>query len=88
MQAPCKFVQNSPKALMVLTFCAEYRLRKEIQEHINLVNRDHFRKKILKPLIENLLLQMSQPEKPNSPNQKYIITEKGKLILAVFEEGE
>lgn len=88
MQVLCKYVKNSPQVLKVLQFCDDYRLRKEMQEHINLVNRDYFRKKILKPLIENQLLKMSQPDKPNSSKQKYVITEKGKILLEVLEKTE
>lgn len=80
-QVPRKYLENTPQAVKVLKFCSEYRLRKEIQDHLGLMDREHFRKTILIPLIENLLLKMSSPNKPNSPNQKYVITEKGKLLL-------
>ena len=83
-QVPRKYLESSPQAVRVLQFCAEYQLRNEIQEHIGLFDREHFRKTLLKPLIENLLLKMSQADKPNSPKQKYMITEKGKLMLKVF----
>ncbi len=86
MQAPFKFVNNSPQAVKVLQFCTDYRFRKEIQEHINLVNRDYFRKEVLKPLIKNLLIKLSQPDKPSSPKQKYMITKKGKLLLQLLNE--
>jgi len=80
-QAPSKYLESTPQAVKTLQFCAEYKFRQEIQDHLGLADREHFRKTILIPLIENLLLKMSSPEKPNSPNQKYIITEKGKLLL-------
>jgi len=35
----------------------------------------------LQPLIENGLLQMTIPDKPNSPNQKYVTTEQGMRLL-------
>ncbi|MFA7421846.1 MAG: ATP-binding protein, partial [Melioribacteraceae bacterium] len=80
-QAPRKYLESTPQAVKTLQFCVEYKFRQEIQDHLGLADREHFRKMILIPLIENLLLKMSSPEKPNSPNQKYIITEKGKLLL-------
>jgi ATP-dependent DNA helicase RecG len=80
-QVPRKLLENTPQAVKVLQFCAEYRLRKEIQDYIGLTDREHFRKTLLNPLIENLLLRMLLPDKPNSPNQKYLVTEKGKLLL-------
>ena len=80
-QVPRKFLEGAPQAVKALKYCSEYRLRKEIQDHLGLLDREHFRKSILNPLIDNLLLKMSLPDKPNSPKQKYIITEKGKLLL-------
>ena len=80
-QAPRKYLESTPQAVKTLQFCVEYKFRQEIQDHLGLADREHFRKTILIPLIENLLLKMSSPEKPNSPNLKYIITEKGKLLL-------
>ena len=35
------------------------------------MNRDYFRKEILNPLIEQGLLQLTIPDKPKSPKQKY-----------------
>jgi len=72
---------STPQAVKTLQFCVEYKFRQEIQDHLGLADREHFRKTRLIPLMENFLLKMSSPEKPNSPNQKYIITEKGKLLL-------
>src|SRR3989339_790444 len=80
-QVPRKYLESTPQAVKTLQFCEEYKFRQEIQDHLGLADREHFRKTILIPLIENLLLKMSSPEKPNSPNQKYIITEKGKLLM-------
>ncbi|RKX19730.1 MAG: AAA family ATPase [Candidatus Zixiibacteriota bacterium] len=56
----------------VLAFCRTERTRKEIQEHLGLKNRDHFRKQVLNPMIDKGLLSLTIPEKPTSRNQKYI----------------
>jgi len=38
---------------------------------LNLKDREHFRKSILKPLLEKGLLFQTEPNKLTSPNQKY-----------------
>lgn len=57
---------------ILLAFCRTPRTRQEIQEHIGITNRDHFRKAYLLPLLEGKQLQMTIPDKPNSRYQKYV----------------
>jgi predicted transcriptional regulator len=48
---------------------------------IDLSDRSYFRRSYLDPaLIENYI-EMTQPDSPNSPTQKYRLTEKGRSIL-------
>lgn len=63
------------KMLDVISYCSEARTREEIQAHIGIANRSHFRKAYLKPLLENGQLKMTIPDKPNSKNQKYIASQ-------------
>ena len=56
----------------VLNFCITPKSRKEIQDYLGLKNRDYFRKEVLNPIIDNGLLELTHPDKPNSPRQKYI----------------
>lgn len=50
-------------------------------------NATKFKNSYIAPLMEQGLVVMSQPDKPNSPTQKYYLTEKGKrLIGSVGEE--
>ncbi|MDR0596856.1 MAG: putative DNA binding domain-containing protein [Clostridiales Family XIII bacterium] len=56
----------------LLEFCYMPRTRNEMQRHIRIANREHFRKNILKPLIESGQLAMTIPDKPQSRNQKYV----------------
>jgi len=44
-------------------------------------HRTYFNEKYLKPLYILGFIQRTNPEKPTSPNQKYLITEKGKRFL-------
>jgi len=67
----------------ILEFCKIPRKREEIKRHVGIKDLKYFRENILTPLIKADLLQMTIPDKPNSPKQKYVITEKGKKF---FEE--
>lgn len=55
----------------ILEFCKTPKSRKEIQSYLGLKNRDHFRKEILKPLIDKKLIELTIPQAPKSPKQKY-----------------
>jgi len=55
----------------ILEFCKEPRSRKEIQEFLGLQDRRYFANSILKPLVKGNLLNLTMPDKPTSPNQKY-----------------
>lgn len=44
---------------------------KELMEKLGLKNRPHFAKNFLKPALEQALIEMTIPNKPNSRNQKY-----------------
>ena len=56
----------------ILHFCVEPRTRDEIQEHIGITSRAHFRKSYLYPLLDAGKLKMTVPDKPKSRNQKYV----------------
>ena len=64
-------IQDARTALL-LDFCIQPRSRDEIQRFIGMVNREHFRKSILKPLLDSEQLKMTIPNKPTSKNQKYV----------------
>ena len=55
----------------IIEFCATPRSREEIQKHINIQDREYFRKNILSPLLEKEILKQTIPEKTTSPKQKY-----------------
>jgi ATP-dependent DNA helicase RecG len=80
-EIPRKYPASTPHDLEILSFCEIPKKRNDIQEHINLKDREYFRLVVLKPLLENGLLKPLIPEKPKSSRQKYVITEKGKNFL-------
>ena len=56
-----------------------------LMEIFNWKDRSKFRDIYINPILELELVQMTIPEKPNSSKQKYLITEKGKLLLEELE---
>lgn len=52
---------------------------------MNYKNRKAFKDIYLQPLIQNELIKRTVPDQPNDPNQKYVITRKGRLFLGGFE---
>lgn len=52
--------------------------RKEIQNAMGLKNDDHFRLAYLAPALADGLIEMTQPDSPKSPTQRYRLTEKGR----------
>ena len=80
-QVPPKYPPSTPQAEKVLEFCVTPRMREDIQNHLGLKDRKHLRQTILKPLVEEDLLALTIPEKPNSPKQHYVTTEKGKKLI-------
>lgn len=53
----------------------------ELKALLTLKNDEHFRKSYLKPALEDEVIEMTQPNSPNSPTQKYRLTTKGKQEL-------
>lgn len=52
--------------------------RSELQEALGLSHRDHFRDAYLQPALDAGLLEMTRPDKPRSPKQRYRLTEAGR----------
>ena len=84
-QLPHKLPLSSPQVKALLEFCLESRDRKEIQKFVNLKDRKYFHQSILKPLLNEGILEMLYPDAPNSPKQKYTTTKKGKELLKSLE---
>jgi len=52
----------------------------EIMELLNLKDRKYFARKYLKPSIDGGYVELTIPEKPTSINQRYMRTERGKML--------
>ena len=55
-----------------INFCTEARTTLELMDHLDMKSRDYFRTNILNPMIEAGLLRCTIPDKPKSPNQRYV----------------
>ncbi len=58
----------------------------QLMQQFDWKNRTKFRAKFLTPMIQYGWLRMTIPEKPNSPNQRYVITAKGRELLRTLRE--
>lgn len=48
-------------------------------------SRSSLRDDYVKPLRNRGLIELTKPDKPRVPNQKYVISENGKMFLGGFE---
>jgi predicted HTH transcriptional regulator len=58
--------------------------RLQIQEKLGLKGRDNFIKNYLQPAINEGFIELTNPEKPNSPKQSYRLTEKGLELQTIL----
>jgi len=67
---------------LLLWVQTEPRKRSELLKHLGLSNHNDNVKKYLEPLEAAGLLAKTLPDKPQSPKQKYSLTEKGRVLLS------
>lgn len=81
--APQATPQATPQAepiRRVVFVIKDERTRGEIQELLGLKDRKSFIENYLNPALENNYIEMTLPETPTSPNQRYRLTAKGKRL--------
>ena len=61
--------------------------RAELMETLGLKDRVNFTRKYIEPALANSLIELTQPDSPTSPTQKYRLTEKGKEVLKRLENN-
>ena len=62
--------------LKILKNCKNKSSANELMEILNRTNKTKFKDAIIKPLIENGFFELTNPDKPKSPTQKYRLTNK------------
>ena len=60
----------------------------ELMALVGLTHRSHFRTRYLKPLLEANIIRMTNPDRPNAANQRYILTEAGVKLRAFHVNTE
>lgn len=66
----------------LLQFCVEEAPIAHLMQATGRSNRTKFRAAVLNPLLDSGLIEMTQPDSPRSPTQKYRLTDLGKQVLA------
>ena len=67
----------TPEVRKMLEILTGIMPRKEIMQALGLRDEKHFREHYLRKAIDDELIEMTIPEKPNSKSQKYRLSDKG-----------
>jgi len=70
----------------LLLFCENERTIREMMDFAKRSNRTKFRDVMINPLLDRGWLEMTDPDNPTNPNQKYRLTEAGKNIRLIAGE--
>ena len=62
--------------LKILKNCKNESSAIELMEILNRTNKSKFKNTIINPLVENGFFELTNPDKPKSPTQKYRLTNK------------
>lgn len=76
------------KVRKVLEGCLVSLLRENVLNVINLKNHPGNYNRYIKPLIETGWLEMTDPDNPTNPNQKYRTTERGKILMQIISRSK
>ena len=79
------FDKRATILLKTLLLCLSAQHRDDILSILEFSSRDRFRELYLQPLRQEGFLEYTQKDKPNSPDQRYITTEKGRRLLGGFD---
>jgi predicted HTH transcriptional regulator len=85
-QAGTKLAPSWHQVEEMLRFCIDSQTIQAIMEVSGWKDRTKFRKKYIKLFMDLDVLGMTIPDKPNSPNQKYFLTEVGKSFVEVLQQ--
>lgn len=78
---PASTQQVTRQVKMLLEATHAAMSRAELMDALSLKDRVNFSQKYLEPALLDGLVEMTQPDSPKSPTQKYRLTEKGRIFL-------
>ena len=73
---------DTRRVRQLLAACEGELDREELQARTGLSDRKHFRTEYLHPAIDQGLIEMTIPDKPNSSKQRYRLTNEGRRWLS------
>lgn len=76
------------KHISILKQCTISKIREEVLSAIKLSNQRKNYVDYMLPLVELNWITMTIPDKPTSPNQKYLTTLKGRLVLEILKHNK
>lgn len=85
---PQEAPQVTPQVAALLAQVHGEMSRQTLQHALGLADREHFRKAYLAPALAQKLIEMTQPDKPNSRSQRYRLTESGRVALQALQRNE
>ena len=65
----------------ILKLCMGAKAIADLMKVFDRSNRTKFKKSLIEPLMDEGLLEMTEPDSPNSPTQKYRTTVRGKQLI-------
>jgi len=83
---PQAIPEVAPQVYNLLKKLHQPMTRHELQRVFKLKDQKNFRRNYLQPALDAGLIAMSNPESPNAPNQKYVLTEAGRRHLDVSSQ--
>jgi predicted HTH transcriptional regulator len=86
--APQVAPQVTPEVRKLILMANGENSRDELQEMLDLKDRENFRKLYINEAMKLDLIEMTIPDKPNSRMQKYRLTEKGKALKELLKKEQ
>lgn len=78
---------HTPQVKRLLTVIHGEMSREALMQALGLKDAKHFRQHYLLPALSANLIEMTQPDSPSSPTQKYRLTAKGSLLTGTTDEN-